>query len=413
LLYNILQVLMDQSWRKWVMGKSWLLCVLLGTLAWGQAAPGTPPPPQPAPGDAAAAIPDSAAVITVEGVCPPQPKTAATKGTAAKPAAPAKSAAADCKTVITKAEFEKIAKALSPGAPLNPQQKKVLASNLARFIPMSAAAKKKGLDKSEQFAETLKYAKMQILSSELVNNIQQEAAKVPQEDVAKYYKDNPEAFEQYVLERLYVPRNKQVEPEGKDADLKDVNPTEEQQKAKQAEQKAKAEQGEQEMTKLADSLRARAAAGEEFAKLQKEAFEAAGMKIESPTVTLPKMRRTGLPPAQASVFDLKVGDISPVISDSGGHYIYKVDSKDVMTLDQAQNEIHGKLQTERTRDMMDKVTGSIKTVQNEAYFGGGGPGMAPRMPNPRPAPANMPPAAQPQTPPPAQAPAQPPAAKPN
>ncbi len=47
------------------------------------------------------------------------------------------------------------------------------------------------------------------------------------------------------------------------------------------------------MTKLAESLRARAAAGEDIVKLQKEAFEAAGMKIESPTVNLPNVRRTG------------------------------------------------------------------------------------------------------------------------
>jgi hypothetical protein len=60
---------------------------------------------------------------------------------------------------------------------------------------------------------------------------------------------------------------------------------------------------------LAESLRARAAAGEDFAKLQKEAFEAAGMKMDSPTVTMPKVRRTGLPPAHAAVFDLKVGEV--------------------------------------------------------------------------------------------------------
>ena len=48
------------------------------------------------------------------------------------------------------------------------------------------------------------------------------------------------------------------------------------------------------MSKLAETLRARAAAGEDFAKLQKEAFDAAGMKIESPTVNLPNVRRTGL-----------------------------------------------------------------------------------------------------------------------
>src|SRR5271165_1019029 len=103
------------------MCKSWVLCVVLGTLAWGQAAPGTPPPAQAgqAPGgmlarppaaapppDTSASIPANTAVLTVEGVCPPQPKTAAAKGTTAKAAPAAKPPAADCKTVITKAEFE-------------------------------------------------------------------------------------------------------------------------------------------------------------------------------------------------------------------------------------------------------------------------------------------------------------------
>ncbi len=70
------------------------------------------------------------------------------------------------------------------------------------------------------------------------------------------------------------------------------------------------------MTKLADALRERAAAGKDFTKLQKEAFAAAGMKIESPTVNLPKIRRTGLPQGHATVFDLKVGEISQAISDA-------------------------------------------------------------------------------------------------
>src|SRR5579871_6420167 len=108
---------MDQSWRRSFMRKSWLLCVLLGTLAWGQAAP----PPQAVPGpaggqpvDTSASVPPDAPVITVNGVCPAQPKTtAAAKGTAAQ--APAtKTSAADCKTVNTKAQFEELADALSP-----------------------------------------------------------------------------------------------------------------------------------------------------------------------------------------------------------------------------------------------------------------------------------------------------------
>src|SRR5579884_2883512 len=80
-----------------LMRMSWLLCVLLGTLAWGQAAPSAPPP-QPAQtpaapaakaqGPADTAVPDDAAVLTVTGVCEPKPKPAAAKDATAKPAVP-------------------------------------------------------------------------------------------------------------------------------------------------------------------------------------------------------------------------------------------------------------------------------------------------------------------------------------
>lgn len=369
-----------------------------------------------------ASVPPTAAVITVNGVCPAQPKTAAAaKGAAAKPAASKTSA--DCKTVITKAEFEKLAKGVAPN--MTPQLKKQLASVLPRLIAMSDEAKKKGLDKTPQFEETVKFAKMQILTNELQRKIQEEAANVPKADIEAYYKEHPQDFEQYNLDRLFVPRTKQdndaKDDDDKDKDKdKDEKLTDEQKKGKEAEQKAKAEQGEQEMTKLADSLRARATAGEDFMKLQKEAFEAAGMKIESPTVNLPSVRRTGLPPAHSAVFDLKAGEISQVINDAGGHYIYKVNSKEVLPLDsKVENEIHSKLQNERTRKMMDAVNNSFKTETNEAYFGPPGPvggpgGPPPHLPRPHlaPSPTSPPPAQPPsgaapapsQTAPPAKAP---------
>ena len=250
---------------------------------------------------------------------------------------------------------------------------------------------------------------MQILTQELQRNIQEEAAKVPADDVAKYYKEHPEMFEQYNLDRLFVPRTKQGDADAKEDDDKDKDEklTDDQKKEKEAAEKAKTDEAEQAMTKLADSLRARAAAGEDVTKLQKEAFDAAGMKIESPTVNLPKVRRTGLPPAHAAVFDLKAGEVSQTISDSGGHYIYKVISKETLTLDQVKDEIHSTLQNQRTKEMMDKVNNSFKVETNEAYFGPGGPAAAPprRMPNPRMVPGPVPPQAPP--------PAQPPAAKPN
>jgi hypothetical protein len=382
------------------MGKSWLMCVLLGTLAWGQAAPSAPPTPQPPQAaDTSAAVPPDAAVITVIGVCPAQSQAGAAEKTPAD----------DCKTVITKAQFEELAKALIQN--VTPQSKKQLAGVLPRFIGMSSEARKNGLDKTPQFDQTVEFAKMQILTSTLQRNIQDEAAKVPPEDIEKYYKEHADTFEQFNVDRLFVPRTKQGEAAAAEDDEKDEKLSEQAKKTKEAEEKAKADKAEQAMTKLAESLRVRAAAGEDFIKLQKEAFAAAGMKIESPTVNLPNVRRTGLPAGHVAVFDLKAGEVSQVISDAGGHYIYKVNKKDHVALEQATNEIHSKLQNDRTREMLDKVNNSFKVETNDMYFGPGGVGAAPapRLPHPRQAPMPTPPAAQPQTAPPAQ----PPAAKPN
>ena len=420
------------------MRSSWLMCVVFGSLAWGQAAPvgsaapvragmAKSPSATMAPADGAASVPATAAVITLTGVCAAQPKPSpAAKGAAAKPASSKTSG--DCKTVITKAEFEKLAAALAPNPnpeinEVNPQVKRQLANVLPRNLALSAAAKKKGLENSARYAEMLKFAKMQILAMMLQRQIQADAANVPAPDIDKYYNEHQDAFQQFTIERLFVPRNRQIQPDARE-DEKGEKLTEEQQKAKQEAEKAKTAEGEQAMSKLADDLRARAAAGEDFVKLQKEAFEAAGMKIESPTVTLPKVRRTGLPAAHAAVFDLKVGEVSQVIDDSGGHYIYKLTAKDQLPLEQVKEEIHSKLQNDRTREMMEKINGSYKVETNEAYFGPGGPGMMPgprpMMGNPRPAAGavpsqapSAPAAARPQASPAAQAPASAPTQKQN
>jgi hypothetical protein len=394
------------------MRKSWLVCVLLGTLAWGQALPATTPS-SPAQSPAAASnatpppeVPENAVVLTIKGVCPAVPRTtAASKTSTGKPASAPARKPADCKTEITRAQFEKIAAAVSPTPTITPQLKRQLESALPRIMAMSEAAKAKGVDKTARFQERVKLDRMQILAVELQRTVQEEADKVPDAAVDEYYKKNPEAYQQFSLDRLFIPRYKQAVPDEKDKDAKEPEKlTEEQQKAKEAADKAKREEGEQELNKLADSLRERAAAGEDFAKLQKEAFEAAGTKVANPTVNLPKVRRTGLPAAHASVFDLKVGEVSAVISDNGGHYIYKAVSKDVLPLDQVKDEIRNKLKSERLKEMMDKYTNSFQATPNEAYFGAAAPSVSPGRPAGLPQQMQRPQMSQP----PAQSPAQPP-----
>ncbi|MFZ0198302.1 MAG: peptidylprolyl isomerase [Candidatus Sulfotelmatobacter sp.] len=362
------------------MRKSWALCVLLAAMAWGQAPPeaapkaSSPAQAQKGTGATEAEVPEDAPVLTIIGVCPSTSTTAAKTAARKTGAAAAKTTVKkpeDCKTVITRKEFEKIANGLAPN--VTPQLKRQLETVLPKFIAMSEAAKAKGLENTPQYQETLKVVKMQILTQQLQRSVQEEAEKLSPEDIEAYYKKNPEAYEQFSLDRLFIPRYKQAELEKRTENGEKL--TEEQQKAKEAADKAKQEAGEQELSKLAESLRERAAAGEDFIKLQKEAYETAGMKVEMPTVNLPKVRRTGLPPAHATVFDMKVGEVSAVISDNGGHYVYKVVSKQVLPLDQVTEEIRNTLKNQRMKETMDKYANSYHTETNEAYFGPPAPTM--------------------------------------
>jgi hypothetical protein len=331
------------------------ICLLFGVLAWGQAMPGTPPSttvpsapadddnkPVPPPPSAAAVAPD-APVLTIKGLCP------------GDPAKPGGASGAACQTIITRSDFEKVARAIQPS--LSPVVKKQLLSLYPRLLIMSHEAEARGLDKEEYFQETFAYARLQILTQQLTHLLHEEAGKVPEKDIADYYEKNPNDFKEYTIERIYIPRMKQEPPPPA--------------KLSEEAEKERTKNEEDAMTKLAEALCARAAGGEGFETLQKEAYQSAGMKSNAPNASMGRMRRNGLPPGHDAVFSLKIGEVSQVLSDSGGHYIYKVDSVATESLAEVKEEIHNKLQGQRMRDMMSKIQGPFSTEVNDAYFGTG------------------------------------------
>src|SRR5580658_962887 len=248
------------------MRRSWLMCVLLGGLAWGQAQQGAPPPAQPgranmggpkaAAGlpDTAESVPATAAVLTITGVCKPQPRPAAAKAGAAPAKPAAKTAPADCKTVVTRAEFEKLVDSISTHP--NPQLRRQLATAYPGILAFAQAAQKQGLDKTPRFETEMKFARLQILGKELRDQIAENAAKISDEDVDSYYQAHLATYQEFNVDRVFVPHFRPAaaeakvelkdEKEGKekDANEKDAKLTPEQQ------QKAKADT-EQEEAKLA------------------------------------------------------------------------------------------------------------------------------------------------------------------
>jgi hypothetical protein len=359
-----------------------LIGLLLSALAWGQssttAANPAPRTPQAAGTSANAktgttavvpvVLPDTP-VITIHGVC--------------QNAAARKAEASGCETSISRREFEQLVDAFQPN--MSPITRNQFAARYASALVMSQKAREMGLDHTPKYEKRLELAGMQLLMQLLNDELTEKANQVPDKDVEDYYKKNVMAFEEADLQRIFIPRNQQVIPskDKPEPSYKEKPP-----------QVALAE-----MKKEAEALRARAAAGEDFAKLQDEAFQFANMQSKAPSTVMEKIRRSSLPGTQVVVFDLKAGEISEVIQNTSGFLIYKMGTKDTLLLEKVRPEILETLKAQRLKDSIQGLRQSAKTQLNDDYFGlpdAGNVEPAAPVAGPAPAPAAVPPMTIPQ-----------------
>jgi hypothetical protein len=336
---------------------------------------------EPAMPASASKVPMTAPVITVMGAC---------ESSKATPKA-------ECKTVLTRAEFELLVKGLDPS--MAPQTRKQLANMYAGILARAQEARKRGLDKSPEYLEAVRFAKLEILGKQLAAVSRADAAKATDKEIQDYYNRNTSTFEQVTVDRIFIPKARLF-------DVVKDNPNDE----------ATKKQAEEVMKKEADELHARAVAGEDFEKLQKEAFETARMTTAPPQVSQSKLRRGSLPINAAAVFDLKPGEVSQIYTDPAGYFIYKMQSRSPAAVADVQDEIRAALTSIHMRDEQQRLRDSVNASLNEEYFGkpssptgrpmpmSGQPGVPPRRNGPGaqvmvPPPAPVPHPAPPTTPP--------------
>ena len=323
----------------------WVLVYLMfGALAWAQAAKSPAPPQKPAATVSSTSTPDTtqmpltAAVITIPGTCDTQEA--------------GKAKASDCKTVITREEFEQLLNAVAAGAP--PATRRQLATRYANGIVMAHQAHEMGLDQGPRYEELLKITRIQVLSQELVKHLQEKSSAISDKEVEDYYHSNAPVYQEADVQRLYIPRTRQ--PDAKE-------------KLSDEEAKKRDQESQDAMKKEAESLRARAAGGEEMDALQKEASTMAGLSTSTPNTKLGKVRRTTLPADQSSVMDLKAGQVSEVFSSPGGYFVYKVVETNMLPLERVREEIRGTLRSQRMKDSMAAIQQASTPQLNDQYFG--------------------------------------------
>src|SRR4051794_3717941 len=257
-----------------------LAVLFLSSLSLAQAAPkpqATTPPPAAAPAATAekpAEVSPSTPVVTINGFCPGK-----------------QAGSADCKTEISKADMDKLAS--SVGAP--DARKRELANAYAQSLVMSSLAQERGIDKKPETQEVMHLLQMQTLSQMLARQIQQEAANIPAADIAKYYTEHANQYEQATLQRVFIPKM----------------PPNPQEKVDEAAVKA-------EGTKIAAAAKPQNAYSR---KRKKQVNRDQKTPATPPPTELKDVRRDNIPPSQAKAFDAKEGEVSDPVDDAGGIYI--------------------------------------------------------------------------------------------
>ncbi len=318
-------------------------------------------------------------IATLQGVCA---GTAVAKSAAPKTGAKAgaKIMAKTCQTVITKAQMDAMADLLIPGAP--PESRRQFALNYIRMLAASGVALEKKLDHDPAVAKEMEarmqFTRMQVMASSLYHRVEKLADDVQDSEIQSYYAEHAANYIQGDVQRISLSKSA---PAGAPLDLVMLR-------------------------NKAAEFQARAAKGEDFDQLQKEVVQAVNPGGAVPTTKIAMVRRNGLPPAESVVFDLKPGEITPVVDAQGAFEILKLVSVKPVPLDAVRADIKSALTNGHLQLIMKDATKDVTANFNLAYLelpkapelflspslrGPAQPGMNPGMaPGGRPGPGGIP-----------------------
>ncbi len=289
---------------------------------------------QPATADISPATP----VITINGVCD--------HPSGQKPGP-------DCKTVITKAQFEAMVQTIQPNLPASARRD--FAQHYVEALVIDEKARTMGVNQGKSFDVRTRIAHTQALAQELNVTVYDDGSKVSDKEIEDYYHNNPDLFVEAELTRMLIPGIQQLPA-----------PTE---KLSDAEQDKRNQESEAIMRAEAEKLRTRAVAGEPLEKLQAEAFQLAMVQGNAPNVDLGTVKGSDLPASQISVMELNAGEVSTWYLDKRGYLVYKVGKKRTIPLSEAREDIRKKLADQHRQDEMNAILKPSTPILDEVYFG--------------------------------------------
>jgi hypothetical protein len=335
------------------------------TLEVGRASSGTNVPPiSPSP------LSPEAPVITIDGICDtaswsiarpaakPGPGATGCSGVANPTTGNAATDANPCQLSITRADFERLAGVVTPNTA--PQSDLQLARVYSDLLVSALKAHELRLDQDPHFDDILKFTYVQVLSRALNTHLQEQANEQANAEIDKYYQEHPHEFEQVHLLQISVPKRK-LHPNA-------ASPAPTSKQGIEAEETA--------MKAEAEKIHARAVAGEDFEKLQEEAYAFAGNADAAPDADMGNVTRAEVGQFQDQIFAMPLSQVSELTSGAEAWHIVKVVSRRMMPRDEASQ----RLSSRRMKEALGSLKNSATPHFSGAYFQN--PDDAPKMASP-------------------------------
>jgi hypothetical protein len=352
------------------MTRSLIICILLAVTAAAQkpqnppskqapAAPAATPSPSPA-GHATppsllkrdekpAEVPPNQPVISIVGLCPAQANLATNTKVPSN---------AECTITVTKEQFDSLVKAFnSNNQPITQAQRRGLAEKYVELLVFSEAAQAAGVENTPTYAEVMRVLRLKTLGDLYLNQLAEQYRNPPEQEIEAYYQANQQKYEAAKLGRVFLPKN--------DPDPK-ATPEQKQEYEKKIQQ-------------VSDDIQARAAKGEELAKLQKEAYTSLGITAAPPNTELSLARHGMFPPKlDQEIFSHKAGEVFRS-DDANGFMIYRVDSRETSPLESVKAEISQQLFRQKMEAKTKELQAPVHAQYDDKYFGPPAP-VGPRVP---------------------------------
>jgi len=282
-------------------------------------------------GDTTPAVPTAQPVVTVHGLC----DTGSSSTGQQKTCGGSRS--------MTRERFEALMSALNPdGQALPANARRTLAKTYAEYLAVETAVRKAGMENTPELREFLEWTRLRAITDYYRRSLQEKYKNPATEEIAAYYREHQADYERVKLARILVPRES-ASVKTPEFDLKALQ--------------------------AAKTAQARAAKGDDPARIQQDVYSALGLAEPLPVDLGNRKRADMLPEEAKGVFSLKPGEVTQIETEPKNYVIYKVMNKDIVPLEEVKTEISRAIYQQKFREAMKAVLDAAPAEFNQEYFG--------------------------------------------